>query len=276
MLIAAVASVFLVIGGPGVAAATASPGGSAHDHASADIGVAPLLDPGARNRCIAAVAGSPAPLLVAAGASFSAGVGSGSPATSFAADLARRLGWRAVIVGVPGIGYVHHGIDGAGPLLRVLRTLGVARLSPRLLLVQAGHDDRRVGAAREALAVRALYRWARKTLPSTAIASVTVFWRGSTPSAALRTTDRTIVAAIHATDPTATVLDPWSLHWSFAHRGNGLHPSRGGARRLAALIAGGLERSGVTPATGTDAPICALTAPFSGRVRLPAGPTAAR
>ena len=46
------------------------------------------------------------PALAIVGASFTAGVGSGNPGKSWAADLARLLHWDAVIYGDPGAGYV--------------------------------------------------------------------------------------------------------------------------------------------------------------------------
>ena len=46
--------------------------------------------------------GRPRPLLVALGASFTAGVGAGRPSQSWAIRLAELIQWRAVTIGVPG------------------------------------------------------------------------------------------------------------------------------------------------------------------------------
>ena len=55
------------------------------------------------------------PLMVVVGASFTAGVGAASPTASWAYLLAGYLGWRDVVRGVPGAGYVRPGKDGMGP-----------------------------------------------------------------------------------------------------------------------------------------------------------------
>ena len=60
------------------------------------------------------------PALAIVGASYTAGVGPDNPALSWAADLARKLRWDAVIYGVPGAGYVRTGTDGLGPMARML------------------------------------------------------------------------------------------------------------------------------------------------------------
>ena len=60
------------------------------------------------------------PTVAIVGASYTAGVGPGRAGLSWAADLARKLRWDAVIYGVPGAGYVRAGTDGLGPMTRLL------------------------------------------------------------------------------------------------------------------------------------------------------------
>ena len=66
------------------------------------------------------------PALAIVGASFTAGVGSGSPGKSWAVVLARLLHWDAVIYGDPGAGYVRAGLARKGPV-----AAEIARLDPR-------------------------------------------------------------------------------------------------------------------------------------------------
>src|SRR5260370_19404827 len=81
------------------------------------------------------------PALAIAGASFTAGVGLGSPGKSWAAVLARRLHWDAVIYGDPGAGYVRAGIARQGPVAAEIARLDLRALAPAVVIVQAGHDD---------------------------------------------------------------------------------------------------------------------------------------
>jgi hypothetical protein len=106
--------------------------------------------------------------LAIVGASFTAGVGSGNPGKSWAADLARRLHWDAVIYGDPGAGYVRVGVGRMGPVAAEIVRLDLRALAPALVIVQAGHDDigvqhldRRPGGENPARAPRAARAAAR-------------------------------------------------------------------------------------------------------------------
>ena len=81
------------------------------------------------------------PALAIVGASFTAGVGPGHPSQSWAAVLARRLHWDAVIYGDPGAGYVRAGAGRQGPVAAEIARVGLRALAPALVIVQAGHDD---------------------------------------------------------------------------------------------------------------------------------------
>jgi len=81
------------------------------------------------------------PNVLIVGASFTAGVGPGRAAGSWAVLLARQLHWNAVVYGASGVGYVHPGIGRKGPVSAELTRAGLRDLRPALVIVQAGHDD---------------------------------------------------------------------------------------------------------------------------------------
>jgi GDSL-like lipase/acylhydrolase family protein len=81
------------------------------------------------------------------GASFTAGTGPGNAALSWAVLLARTLGWNAIVDGVPGAGYVRVGAGHHGPVARLLAGEDLHALDPRLVVVEAGHDDSGVPAS---------------------------------------------------------------------------------------------------------------------------------
>jgi lysophospholipase L1-like esterase len=203
------------------------------------------------------------PTIAIVGASYTAGVGPDDPELSWAVDLARLLRWNSVIYGVPGAGYVRPGTDGLGPVARMLRAEELARLAPRLVIVQAGHDDSGVPPALERRRVRAAMELIRADAPRAWIALLTVFTGPSlTGTPALRRTDHAIVAAGHAADPKAIIMDPFTARWRFSRaHDNSLHPSAAGdewiARKvLAILYAYGLRAAPVTAAVPV---ICDVT-----------------
>lgn len=222
--------------------------------------VAPLLLPSARDGCLAPVRAAGGPLLLVVGASYTAGTGAGSPLRSWAADLAHALGWRAVIAGVPGIGFVHRSPSGVGPVSNLLQLVGDRNLAPSLVVIQAGHNDGRIPHALERERVARLFASLRKALPGTRIAVITVFARAGRPSTRLLATNSAIIDGIAAGDPQAVVLDPFRARWRFARSSRGaLHPSAEGDRQIARDALAQLKAAGVTPQPiGSDAPLCAL------------------
>lgn len=259
-------------GGPVMAAPPLKPAGTRMAQADSYEHVAPLLSPAARGRCLAPVRAAAGPLLLVVGASYTAGTGAGSPLRSWAVDLARALGWRAVIAGVPGIGFVHRSPAGVGPVSRLLQMVGDRSLAPSLVVIQAGHDDGRVPHALERQRVARLVAGLRRALPEARLAFITVFARAGRPSARLLATNRAIIGGIAQGDPQAVVLDPFRAHWRFARRSRGaLHPSVRGDRQIAGDVLAQLEAAGVAPqlaVMGTQAPLCALVPGHaSGRLR---------
>jgi lysophospholipase L1-like esterase len=188
------------------------------------------------------------PLLVVVGASFTAGAGVPDPAASWAVRLARLIRWRAVTLGVPGVGYTRPGADRLGPLSRLVDRLHLDALHPALVIIQAGHDDQRVPAAVEAEHVAGLVRRLRSEVPAARLAFLTVF-SPSAASAATRTaeaaTDSTIVSAIRRSDPRGIVVDPLRSGWHFPRAADGLHPTARGDLLIAERVARALTRAGV-------------------------------
>jgi lysophospholipase L1-like esterase len=195
------------------------------------------------------------------GASYTAGVGPGNPALSWAADFARKLHWNAVIYGVPGAGYVRTGTDGAGPMARMLAAERLPRLAPSLVIVQAGHDDGDVPAAVERRAVLRTIDLIRADAPSARIALLTVFSlpTGPVPSALYRT-DRVIVTAARGADPHVIIMDPLTGHWKFSRADDGLHPTAAGDAWIAEKVASILHANGIAaaPSTVNSAVVCDL------------------
>jgi lysophospholipase L1-like esterase len=212
-----------------------------------------------------------APTVAIVGASYTAGVGPGVPALSWAAVLARTLHWNAVIYGVPGAGYVSAGTAGLGPVTRMLAVERLRSLAPALVIVQAGHDDAGVPSAIERRQVRRTITEIRAWAPHAQIAVLTVF---TSPSAShlsgFHRTDRAIVSATRAADPHAIIMDPLTGRWKFAHfDGSGLHPTAAGDATIARKVAAILQAHGVFTARPT------ATAPVTCQVSIGGGSEAA-
>jgi acyl-CoA thioesterase I len=194
------------------------------------------------------------PILAVVGASYTAGVGPGSPALSWAVQLARMLRWNAVIDGVPGAGYARAGAGNQGPMLRVLAREDLRALGPALVIVQAGHDDIGVPLQAERRQVAQAIASIRAQAPRARIAVLTVFTAGS-PSPAAWHTDHAIVSAAITADSRVIVMDPLTGRWTFQHSPSGLHPTAAGDAWIAGKLAGILRSRGVRAAQGTSRPV---------------------
>lgn len=195
------------------------------------------------------------PLLVVAGASFTAGVGAPEPSDGWAVRLAEILRWPAVTLGVPGAGYTRPGAGRLGPLSRLLDHLDLAALRPGLVIIQAGHDDLRVPAAVEAEHVAGLVSRLRREVPAARLAFLTVFSASAATAstrAAEAATDSAIVSAIRKSDPRALVIDPLRSHWQFPRAADGLHPSARGHLLIAQRVARALTRAGLVAASAAQ------------------------
>jgi acyl-CoA thioesterase I len=199
------------------------------------------------------------PTVAIAGASYTAGVGPNNPELSWAVDLARQLGWNAVIYGVPGAGYVRVSASGRGPMARMLGAEGLRALDPSLVIVQAGHDDLGVPLGLEQRRVGSTVNLIRAAAPDARVALMTTFASGSVVgSPALRRLDHAIVTAGTVADPAAIIMDPLGGRWAFPRARDGLHPTAAGDAWLAGTAAAILRAHGVRPApvTSTAPVIC--------------------
>jgi lysophospholipase L1-like esterase len=196
------------------------------------------------------------PTVAIAGASYTAGVGPGEAAQSWAVLLARALRWNAVVYGVPGVGYVRDGAGDHGPVIRMLARLGLSALDPALVIVQAGHDDSGVPASLERQRVGQVIAAIRAAAPRAKIALLTVFTGPSGPTPALDRTNDAIIAAALAADPDVIIMNPLA-GWDFAHAHGGLHPTAAGDAWIAARAEAIVHSRGVLPAAaGSDPVIC--------------------
>ena len=196
-------------------------------------------------------------LLVVIGASFTAGVGSGSPDRSWAVVLARTLHWNAVVYGVPGAGYFWPGAGHKGPVSDEIGRIDLPALNPSLVIVQAGHDDiGRISPTAEEQHVTQTIGLIRAEAPRARIALLTVFpGRANRPRAL--SIDQAIVTAGIAADPNAIIMDPLVGNWQYQHGPDGLHPTVAGSQWLAREVGGVLSADGFNAA-----PLSAETAPI--------------
>ncbi len=194
------------------------------------------------------------PAFAIVGASFTAGVGSGSPGKSWAVVLARLLHWDAVIYGDPGAGYVRAGVARKGPVAAEIARLDLRALTPALVIVQAGHDDIVVPPGLEQRRVEQAVALIHAEAPHAQIALLTVFAArsgtaaGRSRSAAAYRTDHAIVTAGRAADRNVIIMDPLSAGWTFPRAHDGLHPTAPGNVWIAGQVAGILREHGVRPA----------------------------
>jgi acyl-CoA thioesterase I len=185
--------------------------------------------------------GADRPVLAVVGASFSAGVGAGSPRKAWPEDLGRLLGWRAVVSADPGAGYVNPGERHRGPFSRLAARLDLAALDPKVVIIQGGHDDIGQPLSLVRDRVESLLHQIHREAPRALLVVLTVFTRGSRPSRAAYATDRTIVAAARRAEPGILVLDPLVGHWHFTRVADRLHPTAAGHRVIARRIAAALR-----------------------------------
>ena len=194
------------------------------------------------------------------GASYTGGIGPDNPALSWAADLARNLGWDAAIDGDPGAGYVRTGSDGLGPMARLLGAERLPELSPALVIVQAGFDDGKVPAGIERQQVRRTIELIRAEAPHATIGVVTVFTSPARPiPARFYRIDSAIVAGARAADPNAIIMDPLTGQWTYSHADDGLHPTAAGDAWVAQKVGAILRAHGIVSHPATTAGATPIT-----------------
>jgi lysophospholipase L1-like esterase len=180
------------------------------------------------------------PLMVVIGASFAYGVGAGGPRRAWPEDLARRIDWRLVVAADPGAGYINRGNDHLGPFSHLLSRLDLAKLRPRLVIVQGGHDDLGWRPLLERRRVQELISTIRTEAPAAKIAVLSVFSARERPRPRLWAIDRAVVQGALAGDPRALICNPIASSWDYPRLPGHLHPTEKGydwiARRLADLL----------------------------------------
>jgi len=190
------------------------------------------------------------------GASYTAGVGPDNSSLSWSVLLARKLGWDTAIYGDPGAGYVSTGSGRDGPVLRMLARTRLRSLDPSLVVLQFGHDDIGVPTGVERLAVDRTISTVRAEDPGARLALITVFTGPGSQAGAWRT-DRVIVSAAKAADPSAIIIDPLAEHWVYQRAHHGLHPTAAGDRWIAQKVYDTLSTDGIRSAhSGDGATIC--------------------
>ncbi len=190
------------------------------------------------------------------GASFTAGIGPGYSDLSWAVLLAREEHWDAVIYGDPGAGYVRPGVLREGPVAKEIARIGLRKLRPSLVIVQAGHDD--IGEPLGAIRIRVEQAIAliRAEAPQARIALLTVFL-GRSHTARVYQTDRAIVMAAQAAYPGVIIMDPLTGRWVYPRVRGGLHPTARGEVLIERKVAGILRAHAVVPApAGQGGAIC--------------------
>jgi len=200
--------------------------------------------------------------VVIVGASYTAGVGPGNPAESWAGLLTRDLHANAVVYGVPGAGYVRQGYGHRGPVIAELEHIDLPSVDPELVIVQAGHNDIGVPLALERRQVTEAIDLIRDEAPRAKIALVTVFTKRSPSQAAYRT-DHAIVSAATAADRGVIIMDPLTQGWRFGRVRDGLHPSVAGSHWLASTVEHALRTNDATSLSGTCAPASSQKRPRS-------------
>ena len=188
------------------------------------------------------------------GASFTAGVGGGRAGANWGVQLAKRLGWQAMTIGVPGAGYTVAGSGGLGPFGHLLRRVPLSAFRPEVIVVQGGHDDWRVPTTAERANVERLVRTLAALSWRPKVVVLSVFVRPDAPAMVReqqRLTDRTIMEAAQAADPAALVVNPFG--WHFARREQGLHPTAGGYRTIAIRVEERLRAAGIVTTVSPSA-----------------------
>lgn len=181
------------------------------------------------------------------GASFTAGIGAGSPDRSWAVLLARMEHWDTVIYGDPGAGYVRPGVGHMGPVAHELAQVGLRALRPALVIVQAGHNDIGMPLPLVQSQVTRVIALIRAEAPQARIALLTVF-PGRSHAARVYQTDQAIVTAARAADGGVIIMDPLTGQWLFPRAHDRLHPTAIGDMQIALKVAGLLREHGVVPA----------------------------
>lgn len=200
-----------------------------------------------------------APIVMFLGDSYTVGERGSLQEYTYAAAVARLLGWQVIVAGRGGTGFV---AAGGGQAFGVLFESQLGwRPAPDLLIVSGGHNDWNRPVGQVAVSARDVLGRAKKRWPGTRLAVIGPIWGSATPPpGALAVRDALRAEAGRLDVP---FVDPIAEQWITGHRrhgtGNaarfikadGIHPTPAGHRYMAARLAQSLQRKGLDrPAAG--------------------------
>lgn len=170
------------------------------------------------------------------GDSYSEGAGADDPeAEGYARQLAELLGWSIEVHSLSGVGYVNPGVDGSGPLSRLIDSLDLAAAAPDVVIVQGGHNDQGQGPNVMRDAVDEALGGIRAVLPDTPIIVVGLLYPSASPPAELVDVPREAIAATATGRPGVVYID--AATWTYPTVSDGIHPTTDGHRYIAEQLA---------------------------------------
>ncbi|WP_106397328.1 SGNH/GDSL hydrolase family protein [Actinocorallia populi] len=202
-----------------------------------------------------------APVVMFLGDSYTAGTGKVSPERTYAGDLARKLGWQAIIGGWPGTGFLARGRVGKD-FTRLFADQLAWRPAPDLVIVAGGHNDANRKHPLNGLndAVWQLVNGIKERWPGVPLVLVGPMWGGTPtkPALAVRDVMRTVAGQLQV-----PFVDPLAEKWitGDVSRGTGnadlyirrdeVHPNETGNAYFADKMLAALTRLGMDkPAAG--------------------------
>jgi lysophospholipase L1-like esterase len=167
--------------------------------------------------------------------------GAGIGEDGWPAIVASAEGWTAVNLAVAGTGFINPGWTGQPVRTRLAAAIAAG---PSVVVVAAGHNDRRYGAAAPSREADAVLSRLRAELPRSAIVVVGPIWQSGRVPASLRQLRDHLRETAARVD--AVFIDPIAEGWfaGSAERlisGDGIHPTNPGHRRMAELVLATLE-----------------------------------
>jgi lysophospholipase L1-like esterase len=194
-----------------------------------------------------------APVVMILGDSYTAGIPGTPPEETYAADVARTLGWQIIIAGYRGTGFVAPGR--VGKTFQMLFDEELTwRPAPDMIMVAGGHNDWPHGPGLVTAAARQLLTKIRQQWPSTRIVLTGPMWGGDPRPEALRVRDALKGVAGELRVP---FIDPLKERWVTGNvhertgtarryiRRDGVHPNPAGNRYFAGRLVTDLRRLGL-------------------------------
>lgn len=195
-----------------------------------------------------------APVVMFLGDSYTAGGPQSTPATTYAADTAKILGWQVIVGGRGGTGFATPG-RAKEPFPLLFERQLAWRPAPDMLIVAGGHNDRRTPPAHVGIAARDLLSRVRARWPGTHLVLIGPLWGTGTPEPSVLG----IRDALHgvAGELGIPFIDPLREHWVTGDLRTGtgnapkyilddrVHPTPEGHRYIATRLVADLQRLGL-------------------------------